>query len=307
MARADRPLRRLYPYHLHPNFTQRKYYFENFQGGQVPLVGIPVATGGFAHTVLATGGADERELDAAAAFFAITPGGGYWEGAATTAQSVSPMQGSAGNGLNIAGDKVDNESLDFVIGGNADLARLSFKAGTDTDFFFRCKLKIADVSGTDQTVVGFRKREAFVAAASVVSWLNAGDAGYTDFSGFLFQGGDLKVTTDLNNSGSATATDTAFNVADNDIVEVELRVVGRKAVYLINGYGVGSSVAKDGDGTSITAQSTISMPSFTFDSGDYLVPFIFVRHDATTPGNIFVREVEVGHLVDVGKDPNVEA
>lgn len=297
MPRNQRPLRYLRQYELSPNFTQRKYYFENFVGGQQPIF--------YQHTSGLSVAPTTTTITQGVTVHSLTPSGGYWNVFTTTDQDLLPT-GSATNGLDIAGDLVDNEALEIVPGGNAANSRLAFTVGTDSDFFLRAKLKITDVDGSDQFLVGFRKQEPF---AVPTSFLNTGDGIYTDFFGIGFAAtvaspNDVRTAYDLNNGGSTTVTDTGFNWADGEVHEVQLRVVGAKAVVLINGVRIGNPIAKDGDGAAITSQSTFSAPSFTFDSGDTLVPFIFLRHDAAISNAHYLRELEIGHLVEAGLDPN---
>jgi hypothetical protein len=35
-----------------------------------------------------------------------------------------------------------------------------------------------------------------------------------------------------------------------------------------------------------------------------MIPFIFVRHDARTPGAVYLRELEIGALIEADKDPS---
>jgi hypothetical protein len=306
MPKATR--RYTYPYQLSPNFVQGKYYYENFKGGQTGISWVEGATNSHPVMPLATGGASDGELDAAVVMNTLTPGGMFWQTYCNTAQTKNPWIGVAGSGINISGDAVDNETLEFVPGGNSAYSRLAFTVGTDNDFFFRAKFKFTDASGSDQFGIGFRKQEAFTAATS---FLTGADALYTDFALFGFAAtkanpNPLNVSTDLNNSGVNVVTPVNFTVADGLVHKLEVRVIGAKIQLFINGIRVGNPVAKDGDGAAITSQSTTSAPSFTFDTGDTLIPFIFLRHDTDVLESQFLQEVEIGQLVDVGLDPNNE-
>lgn len=377
MPRSQRPLRQIHPYELSDNFRFRKYYFENFKGGQQPANLLADSSGrtavtGTTQTIFSsteqtgTGssqnvahglaaapthvlvsvtelpdaaaetGFDVAEgshdatnvvvtvtntvkfkvlaiLDGTAVTGAgavpagttvkmLTPGGSYWDMYATTAQTILPV-GVAGSGLNISCDAVENETVEFVPGGNSSSSRLAYVVGTDSDFFIRVKFKITDVSGYDQFGIGFRKQEAF---ATPTSFLSTGDGIYTDFFLLGINGEDgvnVQTMSDLNNGGSTTVTDTLFNATDAEVLELEVRVIGGKAIGFINGVRLGNPVKKDGDGTSITSQSTNSTASFTFDSGDTLVPMIFGRHDDEVAEATYLQEIEIGHLVDRGLDP----
>ena len=296
MARNDR--RRDYPYQMSQTFVKDQYYYEDFKGGAKPLLYVVSATG---IPTLATTVAGQGVV------FEAQTGHGYWQVFNTTDQAVLPFL-TAGSGLNISGDLVANEALELVPGGNLANSRLAFTAGTDSDFFFKAKFKITDADGSDQFLMGFRKQEAF---AVPTSFLSTGDGIYTDFFGVGFASAvaspnNVFTASDLNNAGSTVATDTGFNWADTLAHTLEVRVIGRKTLVLINGIAIGNPIAIDGDGAAITSQDTLSTPSFTFDSGDVLVPFIFLRHDTAVSEAHLLQEVEVGRLVDIGKDPNNE-
>lgn len=297
MPRSNRPLRYVDQYEINPNLTQGKYYHENFKQGS-DILWFNVASGLPVLPLAATAAQGTAHQG-------ISPRGMYWQLFNTTDQDVLTI-GTAASGLNIAGDLVNNEALELVPGGNADNSRLAFTVGTDSDFFIKAKFKITDADGSDQFLVGFRKREAF---AVPTSFLTTGDGIYTDFFGVGFAAtvanpNGVSTASDLNNGGSTTVTSTGFTWADTLTHTLEVRVVGRKALVLINDVLLGNPIAKDGDGGAITAQSTLTGPVFTFDSADVLVPFIFLRHDTNVSESHFLQEIEVGHLVDVGKDPN---
>lgn len=229
-------------------------------------------------------------------------GNNYLELFQSTAQALPPVYNA--KGIEIGGDAVDNECLEIVPGGNNAHNPLGYTAGTDPGVFIRATLEIADVSVNDQMVIGFRKQEAY---AVPTSFLDTEDALYTDFFGIGFSGTaatqDVKTVQDLNNSGAVTARDTGFNWADGGIHQLEIRVRARKAEVLINGVRLGDTVRKNALGTAITAQPTTGIPSFTFDSGDFLIPFIFNRRGATAANANYLRRLEVGQLAEIGLQP----
>ncbi len=296
MPNSTRPLRKTQVYELADNFRYQKYYFENFKDGHKPFLYTVSATGIPAVATTAAGQGVVHEM---------MTHNGYWQVFNTTDQAVLPFA-TAGSGLDISGDLVDNEALELVPGGNFASSRLAFVVGTDSNFFFRCKFKITDVDGSDQFIIGFRKQEAFAVPTSI---LTTGDGTYTDFFGIGFAdtlGIDVSTAYDLNNGGSTTVTDSGFNATDAEVIEWMVKVIGGRAYGYINGVRLGDTVSKDGAGTAITAQSTLTGPVFTFDTGDTLVPFIFLRHDAAIANATLLQEVEVGHLVDLGEDKDSE-
>lgn len=293
MPRGAIPHRYVHPYQLSPNFRTKKYFYENFKNGNQPFW-FKTASGLPALPTANQGDTSHGQSQ-----------GNYWEMFETTAQTLFPT--GSDSGLNISCDLVDNEALELVPGGNSATSRLAFTIDTDTGFFFKAKFKIHDVSGTDQFGIGFRKQEAFAVPTSL---LTTGDGVYTDF--FLLginaeDGVDVQTMSDLNNGGSTTVTDTLFDATDDEVIVFEVRVLqGGKVFCLLNNVPLGQPVAKDGDGTAITSQSTAPTPAFTFDSGDIVIPWIFLRHDDEVADEMYLQEVEIGHMVDIGKDPNNE-
>lgn len=220
----------------------------------------------------------------------------------TTAQALPPVYDA--KGLLLAGDAIDNEALELVPGGNRLENPLGYLAGTDPGVFIRALLEATDPSEIDQLVIGWRKQQAYQVPTS---FLTTGDALYTDYAGMGFSGTAVanlvKTITDLNDAGSAVVSSSAFGWADTLVHQLEVRIKGRVVSYFLNGRRLGETVRFDGLGNAITAQATVASPSFTFDAGDFLVPFIFVRRGATAASALYLRRLEVGQLLEVGLQP----
>jgi hypothetical protein len=80
----------------------------------------------------------------------------------TTAQTLAPTF-TAGKGLEISLDQVDNESVEYVFGGNDALNPFRYVAGDVTDedngrdgVIFEATFEITDASGLDQFLIGWR-------------------------------------------------------------------------------------------------------------------------------------------------------
>lgn len=295
MPRNARPLRYTFPYQIHPNFTRRKYVYEVLSGVQPQITQQSSSL-----TALPTASAGEITQ-------IRTAGGTTIEMYQTTAQTLQPVS-HATKGLVLDGDQVDNESAEYVIGGNYTTNPFAMTVGTDSDFFFRATLEITDASGSDQLLVGWRGQQTYAASTS---YLTTGDALYEDFAGIGFcatkaNPNPVGTATDVGNAGSTIASAVSFTWADTKTHQLEVRVVGGKALYFINGVRLGGVVSFDANGTAITAQTTISAPTYTFTSGLVLVPFIFVRQDADLLDACYLKSFEIGHLVDIGLDPNNE-
>lgn len=235
----------------------------------------------------------------------IVPGGvgnQYLEMFQSTAQSLPPTA-HATKGLIIGGDVVDNETVEYVPGGNLTTSPMAAIMGTDPGVFIRATFEFADTSGNDQFCIGFRRQQAYQVPTSL---LTGGTPLYTDFFGVGFSGNaaaNLVKTISALNSSVALVTSLGFAWTDGQIHTLEVRVKGRKASVFINGVPTGTRVNRDGLGAAITAQSVLSAPAFTYDITDVIVPFIFIRYDSTTPGAIYLRTLEVGQLLEIGLQP----
>lgn len=178
-------------------------------------------------------------------------------------QTITAPQRTA-TGLDIGMDQTDDDGVELSQGILAG-SKHAYTIGTDGPFHFRVKLKIADVSGTDDCAIGFRKAAAYAA--------NIDD--YTDMAALNVISGDIKIETILNNAATTT-TDTTDNFADGETHELEVIVTsGGVVTYKI-------------DGVAPTATA-----AFTFDSGDTVVPFLFFLHTTDVAGAVEIIEWQV--------------
>jgi hypothetical protein len=118
-----------------------------------------------------------------------------------------------GSGLNIELDQTANDGLE-ITQGIATTSAVAKTVGTD-NFYFRCKVSIADVSGTDFFFVGLRKAQAYDAAVAT----------YTDYAAIAISVAEnpakIKIITNLNNAGAATV-DTTQTMADGNYLDVKI-------------------------------------------------------------------------------------
>jgi hypothetical protein len=169
------------------------------------------------------------------------------------------------DGLLCSLDLTNNEGVEYSQGITAR-SRMAFTIGTSPAFYLKVGLLVADVSGSDICAVGFRKAAAYTAAF----------ADYTDKATISKKNGDIYLVTALNN-GSDTETDTTVNWSDATAKVLEVYVSATGVVtYKI-----------DGVTPAVTA-------AFTFDTGDVVVPFFHLLHDATTPGAVHLQSWECG-------------
>lgn len=301
------------------SFAQRMglVHSEDFRYGKNgPIIFTQAATG---DTILTTPGAPSFAQGATGVF--KTPRGLEVDFFATTAQTILPIL-TAGSGLEISLDQVDNESVEYVPGGNSAYNPFAYTVGTSQPALFRIALNIADASGSDQLLMGYRKQEAF---AVPTSFLTTGDATYTDFCAIGFAAtkanpNPVQIAYDVNNGGSTFVNAAAFTWADAKSHVLEMRLKGGRVSFYINGAALGSRISTDGVGGSITAQQTSSAGQTAFnaldgdsdgvkgfDTGDVLVPFIFVRQDGDLTGNVFWQGIQIGPQSEFGLDSGNES
>jgi hypothetical protein len=176
---------------------------------------------------------------------------------------VAPVIGA--DGLTISLDLTVAEGIEITAGITA-LSPHAFVVGTDPAFFFKARLKVADASGVNPLLVGFRKAEAYQATYT----------NYADYAAIGIIGTSatnlIKITTEAAGGGN-TDTDTTQTWADGAIKTLEVYVSAAGVVtYKINtGSGAG------GAAPTVTA-------AFSFTAGDVVVPFIYMLHAATSPG-----------------------
>lgn len=176
----------------------------------------------------------------------------------------------ASKGLDISQDQTDNDGVEYVFGGNnSTLSPFTWTVGTH-NAFVKLKFRIADVSGTDDCALGFRKVEATQA--------NIDDFDEAAFINVIL--GDIKVETILNGAATVT-TDTGLDWADDATKTLEARLVGRRVYFLVDGSPVSG------------------LPAFSFDSGEVVCPFFFFLQATTSPGKVWWLEAEIGLLKTV--------
>ena len=144
--------------------------------------------------------------------------------------------------------------------------------GTDTGGYIEATFFTDRWDYHDCVVIGYRKIEAFQTGFGGIVTAATGDPAYEDVAVFGVMGTSdkLQILTDLNNSGSATVTDTTNVAVDSQNLKIRVSVSSAGAVtykYEVNGVATSTNIA---------APTTVA--SFTFDSGDIIIPFITVQH-----------------------------
>jgi hypothetical protein len=173
-------------------------------------------------------------------------------------------------GLNIALDQANNEGAEYNFGAARTNSQHAFTIGTSAAFRMDVTLTVADVSGCEPLLIGFRKSEAN----------NATMTSYTDYASIGLDNvavvGNVVISTELN-SGGTTNTDTTDAWAD---------AASHKLSVLVSASGVVTYLIDDVAPTATAA--------FTFDSTDVVVPFIHFLNGADIAGDVELEALKIG-------------
>jgi hypothetical protein len=191
--------------------------------------------------------------------------------AAATPAVIAPFQSADGLELKpvAAADALE------ITNGTTALSRAAHVVGsllaTDAkEVYFKCKFKIDDISDVTEMAIGWRKAEAYQAAVDDYDEMASINIGQD-------ADGQVEIHTILNN-GTTTETDTTeTDVVDGGEHTVEIRVKNN---------GV-CTFYWDGAEPTVTA-------AFTFDSGEVIVPFVFLDTETGDPG-VSISEWKCGY------------
>jgi hypothetical protein len=174
-----------------------------------------------------------------------------------------------GTGLNIAMDQTDNDGVEISQGILAG-SKHAYTVGTDGAVYFKVTYTIADVTGCDDFLIGFRKAEAY----------QADPDGYDEMAAFNIQAGQIEIHTIIN-AAATTETDTTEDDAiDASQHTYEVRVSAAGVVTFLY------------DGAAPTATAT-----FTFDDTEVIVPFLMQIQHGDVSGAITLDLWECGPLL----------
>lgn len=234
-----------------------------------------------------------------------------WELSQLTAQTLMPVI-HATKGLEISLDQPNDETVEYVPGGNRITNPAGFKTnsalglGGDIGWFYRYRVEITAANGMDQLAFGLRDVEAYRAVASVVSLLNGGNIGYA--SGFAMgiasaAASPANISTIGITASISAVTAAAFTAASTVVHDYEVRVWQNQAYGFINGVQLGGVVRFDALGNAITVQATQGRAGFALTASTNYVPWILTRQDAVTT-TVFISQFEWGPLFEVNRDPS---
>ena len=196
--------------------------------------------------------------------------------------------GSTAAGLNMQLDQDTAADLGWELcPGGAFLGNSSnkFLAGTHSGYI-DVTFWTTEWTSFDGASIGFRKAENFNAGHAPIIAAGTGDPVYTDFATIGLQESDkIQIATDLNNGGSGTYTDTGDTPTNSQ--NVQCRVI----------------LASDGSVTYTLAQNQVAgagaqaapsaTASFTFDSGDTLIPYVWIHGKDHADTAMLLKDISV--------------
>ena len=203
-----------------------------------------------------------------------------------TVPSVDTASTAAGLNLQMDQDTAADLGWEMLPGG-APFGNNSNKyiAGTHSGYI-DFTVFTAEWTTYDGISIGFRKAANFATGHAPIVAAGTGDPVYTDFATFGLQESDkIQIATDLNNGGSGTYTDTGDTPTDSQNVRcrVELATSGAVTYKLVQNAVAGAGA--------LAAPSATA--SFTFDSGDTLVPYIWIHGKDHADTAMLLKDVEV--------------
>lgn|SRR5688572_23885378 len=183
---------------------------------------------------------------------------------------------ATGGGWDWSMDQTATEGVEINFGSQKEGHYRTFQVGAASapNFYARVRFTVEDISGVD-FYFGFRKVQAY----------QTDIATYTDLALIRLLGDSssaaaaVTTVTNLNDATDVTTTATGVTVADGIDTELEVRVVGRRVQFLVNGAQVGQT-------------------NFDFDLTDWVTPIAFVLHTTDVAGQIKTFGFECGPLQD---------
>jgi len=171
-------------------------------------------------------------------------------------------------GLDIGMDQTAADGIELTHGITAR-SPVAFTVGTDAAFYVSATLKVADSSGANPLVIGFRKAEAYQATV----------AAYADYAAIGLIGtadpNTIFITTEAAGGGN-TNTDTTMTWADAAIKQLKVKVSSAGVVtYEVN-----------------NAAPTVTA-AFSFTAADVVVPFMFFLNAADLAGLVEIINWDV--------------
>ena len=138
----------------------------------------------------------------------------------------------------------------------------------------------------DAVSIGFRKAEPVNDGHAPIIGAGTGDPVYSDFATFGVHEPDLlQIATDLNNGGTGVYTNTAVVPADSENQRFRVTVSSAGVVTYTR---VSDQPANSG--TMVAAANAVA---YTFDSGDVIIPYVFIHGRTHADTALLIKHLEI--------------
>ena len=194
---------------------------------------------------------------------------------------------AVGLNLQLDGETTDNCGMELSIGGSSTIENDANKyiIGTHSGYI-DATFWTTDWDDYDNVSIGFRKIQAHQAGHNAIVAAQSGDPLYTDFVSYGAQTvNDIGISSDLNDGGSGNYQDTGDNPADSQNMRVR---VSLSSAGVVTYSWVVNAIAGEG----ALADPTTTQ-SFTFDSGDIIVPYVSTLKNANADVELLLKDIKV--------------
>lgn len=205
------------------------------------------------------------------------------QAAVATPAVVTPHQSSAGLEVKpvAAADALE------VTNGITSLSKAAKTVGSfkgDKRVFFEANILIDDISDVTELAMGFRKAEAYQAAVDDYDEMAAFNIGQD-------ADGQIEIHTILNGAATAEVDTTETDWADGKAYLLRIEVENNGKCHFF----ITSAAASAAAAELLTPATPTVTADFSFDSGEVIVPFLFLDTETGDPG-VSVSRWTVGYM-----------
>ena len=172
------------------------------------------------------------------------------------------------------GPMAGNNSNKFVVGTHTGHIDVTFWTSDFTDY--------------DVAVVGFRKAEAFQSGFPGILAGGSGDPAYSDLfvAGVIGSARKIQTANALNGDTTVQIVDSTDVAADSDNLRIKVSLAS-------DGAATFQRVVNAEAGAGTLANASGGTHTFSFDSGDTLVPFIATLKNGAADVELLIKDIEI--------------
>jgi hypothetical protein len=189
-------------------------------------------------------------------------------------------------GLNMQMDQDTSADLGWELNFGSPLGGgTSYTIGTHSGYI-DLSVFCAQWTTYDGVSIGFRKVEPVDDGHAPIVAAGTGDPVYSDFATFGIQESDkIQIASDLNNGGTGTYTDTTMTPTDSQNQRFRVTLAKTGAVTY--------SLEQNGIANAGTMAAPTATAAFTFDSGDTVIPYVWIHGKDHADTALLIKHIEV--------------